>query len=264
MPFDISKLEIKKSEIYDQHYCDDISNYEDLQFELEDIKEEIQCCLYKLESANNYEKIKLTNIIRELEAKKVSGEKRLENLYANYCKSIEKRDSIIKEYYELAKEAVKENVKTISLKNSIHIRLKNNTNTSVLLQEFFDNQQTEEFLILDSAFYYSYQYTISLIITHVNYLMPHYSRKEFTLTELKMNYGKNIKSHEYPERMVYLIENIQKIVTGNKIKYRKTIVFDKPILLCGQTELDRFGYGIDHLYGEGRSMFAIGIIVDPD
>ena len=58
----------------------------------------------------------------------------LENLYSNYCKSIEKRDSIIKEYYELAKEAVKENVKTISLKNSIHIRLKNNTNTSVLLQ----------------------------------------------------------------------------------------------------------------------------------
>lgn len=261
--FTVSNEHIDEIEEYyeelNMEISDNLDRIYELEEEIEDGNEKIEEFISKVESI----KKKLMNNTQELS--------KLKNELPNKQKQLDEFKDIIdgeeKRIETARREAFQDYVLGMKLSDAISCKLRSNTSTVDLLDEFCSSKK--EFLILRDQFsVHNNSGYVSLIITpryqeiSVEYTQP-------TMTELKQNVGKGIH-YISCARLQPLLAEIDKIDMKYKsIPKESKFAFECPFLIGGQTSDNRTGYGCEWLgggdyiegtlYGEVTDFMVVGI-----
>lgn len=262
---------------YSTDYIDELEcHYDDLSWDVSSLSESISELEEEIE--NDEEEIQKLEERLNILTKKIKDKKsELAELNGKLPPKEEQLETLRKTIDEEEKRinAVRMNefrnyVLNMEPKEAFSFKLQNNTSTVNLLDEFCSSGK--DFLILKDQFViYNNAGYISLIITpryreiDVEYTQP-------TMTELKQNVGKRIRSISC-SRLQPLLEEVDKIDReNNSVPKGSKFAFERPFLIGGQTSDNRTGYGCEWigggdyiegtLYGEVTDFMVVGIIFE--
>lgn len=264
--FSYSNEHVEEIEEYYEELSAEISYNQDriyeLEVEIEDGEEEVEKLISKLESMKN----KLQKSEQELLKLKTELPQKEKQL-AEYEEIIEDEE---KRVNADRKEAFQDYILNMKPSDAISRKLRNNTSTVELLDEFCDSKK--DFLILREQFsVYNNSGYVSLIITPC-YRDIKVESTQPTMTELKQNVGKGVR-YISCARLQPLLAEINKIdMMYKSIPKGSKFAFDCPFLIGGQTSDNRTGYGCEWigggdyiegtLYGEVTDFMVAGIIFE--
>ena len=262
---------------YSTDYIDELEgHYDDLSWDVSSLSESISELEEEIENGEDEIK-KLAERLNVL-TKKIKDKKselsELNKKLPQKEEELEKLRKVIEEEEDRVKAVRRAEfqnyVLNMEMKEAFSFKLRSNTSTVNLLDEFCLSKK--DFLILKEQFaMYNNAGYISLIITpryreiEVEYTQP-------TMTELKQNVGKRIRSISC-SRLQPLLEKIDKIDReNNSVPKGSKFAFERPFLIGGQTSDNRTGYGCEWigggdyiegtLYGEVTDFMVVGIIFE--
>ena len=262
---------------YDSDSIDEIKGYcNNLEEEVSDITSRIYDLKEEIESGSKdiEELTTKIDLIKKRMEKDIEELSQLKNKLQQKEKQLGKYREIIQEEDNRVMfariEAFQNYVLNMKLKDALSYKLRNNTSTVDLLDEFCASKK--EFLILNDQFsVYNNSGYVSLIITHRYREIP-VENTQPTMTELKQNVGKGVR-YISCDRLQPLLKEIDKVDRDYKnVPKGSKFAFERPFLLGGQTSDNRTGYGCEWigggdyiegtLYGEVTDFMVVGIIFE--